>query len=472
MKLPRVFARPWLFAALALALLASPASAERKLHVLLMACTEYIDPVQNEIGPSCEQDRIHMRGMLTSFVREASWGVRFNAIDITGRAATRDGFFRAFDQVAGQVGPSDTVMVYFTGHGLIDETTKRPYLYAVDKSLIDRNDLVERMKALRCKLRILLTDCCSNFMPVPVIEGDEDVKGDGPLRSLLLDHTGFTDITAASPGQKAWATTQGGYFTNNLTSDMIRHSTWGRVFETTKARVAAEVDERIGKAQVAYAYSLAEPDAAPEAPAPSGDFVIPDSATRRLAPEELRSMSLRNLYLARNEIYARHGHTFRTPYLRRHFAGVSWYRDAGDNARAAASLSDVERANVDTIKRAEAAAGGPLVADGMPSSAPDAPADVGPASQADGDVFAYSSDQVIPRDVLQTMSLRQLSLARNEIYARHGYIFKSPALRAHFATRPWYRPRIHATPPLAGVERANCTMIEKIERIKGGPAKW
>lgn len=461
------FARPCLVALLALGVLVLPAHAQRQLHVLLMACTEYADPTQNQIGPSCEMDRIHMRSMLTSFVREASWGIRLNLVELAGRGATRDGFQAAFEGIVRQVGASDTVMVYFTGHGVLDQNTRRPFLFSGDAKFMDRTELAERMKALRCKLRILLTDCCSNYVPVEVVEGDEEVKGEGPLRSLLLGHTGFTDLTAASAGQQAWATNQGGYFTNNLTSDMIRHARWEQVYEQTRARVAAEVDERLGKAQVVYAYSIAEPDGAAEAPPAVAGFVIADSATRVLSPAELRSMGLRDLYLARNEIYARHGHSFRTPFLRRHFEGTGWYRDAGDNERAAASLSAVERANVDTIKRAEAAAGGPLIPDGASTVA-----EGEPDSRSAGDVFAYSSEQVIPRDVLQTMSLRELSLARNEIYARHGYIFKSPALRAHFASRSWYRPRSQAAPALTGIEKANCSMIEKIERIKGGPAKW
>jgi hypothetical protein len=30
---------------------------------------------------------------------------------------------------------------------------------------------------------------------------------------------------------------------------------------------------------------------------------------------------------------------------------------------------------------------------------------------------------------------------RNEIYARHGWIFRRPDLRNYFASQPWYRPR-------------------------------
>jgi hypothetical protein len=30
---------------------------------------------------------------------------------------------------------------------------------------------------------------------------------------------------------------------------------------------------------------------------------------------------------------------------------------------------------------------------------------------------------------------------RNEIYARHGWIFRRPDLRNYFESQPWYRPK-------------------------------
>jgi YARHG domain len=30
---------------------------------------------------------------------------------------------------------------------------------------------------------------------------------------------------------------------------------------------------------------------------------------------------------------------------------------------------------------------------------------------------------------------------RNDIFARHGYIFKTPEMRSYFAMQQWYSPR-------------------------------
>lgn len=57
----------------------------------------------------------------------------------------------------------------------------------------------------------------------------------------------------------------------------------------------------------------------------------------------------------------------------------------------------------------------------------------------------------------------ELSLMRNEIYARHGYIFERKSLDAYFRAQPWYRPTTHdfngmikALPP---VERDNVNLL-------------
>lgn len=85
----------------------------------------------------------------------------------------------------------------------------------------------------------------------------------------------------------------------------------------------------------------------------TNEYVLTDSSTRRYTAAELSALSDWELYLARNEIYARHGREFANDDLRRHFEATSWYRPSytPEEFDAAASdlLSDVERANIDTI---------------------------------------------------------------------------------------------------------------------------
>lgn len=85
------------------------------------------------------------------------------------------------------------------------------------------------------------------------------------------------------------------------------------------------------------------------------------SLDRLLKPEELRQLSLRDLRLLRNTIYARRGRTFKSQILRDHFAGMSWYKARPDYSDALLSKND--QRNIALIKSVENEFGGPLTDD-------------------------------------------------------------------------------------------------------------
>ena len=59
---------------------------------------------------------------------------------------------------------------------------------------------------------------------------------------------------------------------------------------------------------------------------------------------------------------------------------------------------------------------------------------------------------------------------RNEIYARHGWVFRRPDPRRYFEGQPWYRPNPDGLAnrmveaELSGVERRNVQIIQEQER--------
>ena len=55
--------------------------------------------------------------------------------------------------------------------------------------------------------------------------------------------------------------------------------------------------------------------------------------------------------------------------------------------------------------------------------------------------WPWTSQRLISKPDLQPFSSDELNLMRNEIYARHGWIFRRPDLRNYFESQPWYRPR-------------------------------
>ena len=92
---------------------------------------------------------------------------------------------------------------------------------------------------------------------------------------------------------------------------------------------------------------------------PAG-YVLPDSATHAYDASELEDYSDWELCLARNEIFARHGRGFSSADLQDYFDGKSWYSEqyTPEEFDAMSSpLSDVEAANVATIRSVEESRG-------------------------------------------------------------------------------------------------------------------
>ncbi len=65
---------------------------------------------------------------------------------------------------------------------------------------------------------------------------------------------------------------------------------------------------------------------------------------------------------------------------------------------------------------------------------------------------------------LEGLSAEELRLKRNEIFARHGYIFKDKALTEYFSKFDWYKPQNKdVTAMLSETERKNSELIKTME---------
>lgn len=59
----------------------------------------------------------------------------------------------------------------------------------------------------------------------------------------------------------------------------------------------------------------------------------------------------------------------------------------------------------------------------------------------------------------------ELKIMRNEIFARHGYIFKTPQMKSYFNNQAWYRPLYKdVTDRLTPVEKRNVEYIKEFEQ--------
>ena len=85
-------------------------------------------------------------------------------------------------------------------------------------------------------------------------------------------------------------------------------------------------------------------------------FILPLSNTIPVKDEDLLNCSDNELSIARNEIYARHGRKFQDEYLANYFESCSWYEGTVSPEEFDETvLSQIEKDNLDTIKRAEEA---------------------------------------------------------------------------------------------------------------------
>ena len=147
----------------------------------------------------------------------------------------------------------------------------------------------------------------------------------------------------------------------------------------------------------------------------------------------LRGLSLYELRLLRNEIYARRGQRFRTVWLDQHFGDQSWYRPLPDFRTPV--LSPIEQKNVAMIVKYE------------------------------NRLHRELSTKPLTSSLLKDLPLDDARKLRNEIYARRGRRFKEPWLQKYFASFAWYRPnpRFHDA-SLNAIEKRNAAMIRAYEK--------
>ncbi|MBO6214455.1 MAG: YARHG domain-containing protein [Lachnospiraceae bacterium] len=92
-------------------------------------------------------------------------------------------------------------------------------------------------------------------------------------------------------------------------------------------------------------------------------------------------------------------------------------------------------------------------------AAVEAPAALTPMEDPNGYIIPDSNVNAVTEATLSPLSPIELTYARNEIYARHGYIFKSDELNEYFASKNWYSPDPSFDGTLAGIEQDNAGFI-------------
>jgi hypothetical protein len=147
----------------------------------------------------------------------------------------------------------------------------------------------------------------------------------------------------------------------------------------------------------------------------------------------LRGLSLHELRLLRNEVYARHGRIFKTLWIQQYFGNQPWYDPKEDFKDE--DLTGPDKTNVETIVAFE------------------------------NKLHNSIATRPITRALLQGLFVEDVRKMRDEIYARHGKVFKDPWLQKYFASFDWYKANPgYSDTQLSAVEKGNLAVIAAYEK--------
>lgn len=154
---------------------------------------------------------------------------------------------------------------------------------------------------------------------------------------------------------------------------------------------------------------------------------------KALSEQMLRGLSLHELRLLRNEIYARHGRLFQAGWLQQYFEEQPWYQY--DENFKDEQISGFDKQNVELIANYE------------------------------NKIHRELSSKPVTRPLLAGLFLEDASQMRQEIYARHGKVFKEPWLQKYFASFDWYKADPNFTDAsLTAIEKRNIATIQAYEK--------
>ena len=154
---------------------------------------------------------------------------------------------------------------------------------------------------------------------------------------------------------------------------------------------------------------------------------------KAITEQMLHGLSLHELRLLRNEVYARHGRMFRADWLQQYFFFQPWYTP--DENFKDDELSGNDKLNVETIVKYE------------------------------NKIHQELGTKPITQALLEGLFIEDASQMRHEIYARHGKVFKEAWLQKYFSSFDWYTADPNFTEAsLTEVEKKNIATIAAYEK--------
>lgn len=181
-------------------------------------------------------------------------------------------------------------------------------------------------------------------------------------------------------------------------------------------------------------------------------YIFPNSSTQKLTEAEIRAVDKSLWAYGRNEIYARHGYEFKNSTYRKYFENKTWYTPGGFST---SDLNSVEWYNMELLKKMENG--------GSSSSSGGSASGSSSSGTSSSYIFPNSSTKKLTKDEILAVDRSLWAYGRNEIYARHGYSFKTAAYRKYFQGKSWYKEGGFSTSDLNSIEWYNMDLIKQME---------
>lgn len=184
-------------------------------------------------------------------------------------------------------------------------------------------------------------------------------------------------------------------------------------------------------------------------------YIFPNSSTKKLTRSQVLAIDKSLWGYARNEIWAKHGYEFKTGKYATYFSQKSWYKPGGFSTGA---LNSIEWYNMELIKGLEQEYG--LLSSSSSSSSSNS------SAKNNYYVLKEASSRKLTKKYLRNKlgSKSKYALARNEILARHGYVFKTAKYKKYFNNQKWYKPGGYSSSKLSNIEWYNIEQLKDLER--------
>lgn len=234
---------------------AQPAVSAR-VHYLLI-----IDTEAEKIGATTRVDAFNVaKTLLKPLQRHGRLG---SGRVLAGRSVTPAAVLRTLQLM--QIGPNDTLLVYYTGHGTI---MGGDHVLTMTHGNLRHSLLRRAVLGKRARLSVIMTDACATFTRStksvqPPEKGEvaktgASVEADwNTIQSLFFGQAGLVDVNAAKPGEAALCTQgSGGLFTAALLQAARHPALFGNSNWRSLLGQVQQTLRQNGEDQHPYAFSL------------------------------------------------------------------------------------------------------------------------------------------------------------------------------------------------------------------------